>query len=213
MEMPDYPSNNKDEKEVPEKKERQTKVAKVVDGEVSINNPTIQSKMAESFGRMWQYVAQDVLIPAAKDMVSDAVAQATDSLLFGESRGGAARRKTHNSSGKNGYVSYNRYSASQHVNARDEPGVVTNYSKRARATHDFGEILVKTRLEGEAVVDQLFEIVSKYDVATVADLYDLVGLSPTFTDEKWGWTDLRGSNVRRVRKGFSIELPSPEYID
>jgi hypothetical protein len=65
----------------------------------------------------------------------------------------------------------------------------------------------------ENVVDNLFELVSRYESATVADLYELVGLNSTHTDHKWGWTDLHGAGVTRIRGGYLLDLPEPEPLD
>jgi len=86
-------------------------------------------------------------------------------------------------------------------------------SRRGRASHDFDEIILATRVEGEEVIERLFDLVSRYEAATVADLYELVGVSGNYTDDKWGWTDVRGSGVTRVRNGYLLDLPKPEPID
>jgi hypothetical protein len=86
-------------------------------------------------------------------------------------------------------------------------------SQRGRAKHDFDEIVLDQRAEAEEVIDRLYDVVNKYEQATVADLYDLVGLSSTHTDHKWGWTDLRGAGVSRIRDGYLLDLPDPEPLD
>jgi len=49
-----------------------------------------------------------------------------------------------------------------------------------------------------------------YENVSVADLYELTGVQSAHTDQKWGWVDLRGSNVERTRQGgYVIALPEP----
>lgn len=86
-------------------------------------------------------------------------------------------------------------------------------SQRGRARHDFDEIVLDERAEAEEVIDKLYEVVSRYEFATVADLYDLVGLPSNHTDHKWGWSDLRGAGVSRIRDGYLLDLPDPEPLD
>ena len=86
-------------------------------------------------------------------------------------------------------------------------------SRRARASHDFDEIILASRVEAEEVIDRLFDLVSRYESATVADLYEMVGVTGNFTDDKWGWTNIRGAGVTRVRNGFLLDLPRPEPLD
>ena len=35
----------------------------------------------------------------------------------------------------------------------------------------------------------------------------LVGVSGNYTDNKYGWTDIRNASVIRVRDGYMIKLP------
>jgi hypothetical protein len=152
-----------------------------------------------------RYVAFDVLLPAAKDMVVESFTQGIEKLIFGDSR---RRGSTPPMAGPTGYVSYNRYSM-----AGRSSGPSRAISRQARARHNFDEIILDDRVEAESVVDNLFELVSRYESATVADLYELVGLSSNHTDHKWGWTDLHGAGVTRIRGGYLLDLPEPEPLE
>lgn len=79
--------------------------------------------------------------------------------------------------------------------------------------HDFDEIVLDTRHEAELVLDNLEELIKQYGQATVTDLYDLVNITSSFADEKWGWTDLSHANVSHVRDGYLLNLPKPETLD
>jgi hypothetical protein len=68
------------------------------------------------------------------------------------------------------------------------------------------------RAEAEEVIDRLFDVVSRYGSASVADLYELVGLDSTHTDHKWGWEELTGAGVSRIRGGYLLDLPEPEPL-
>lgn len=152
-----------------------------------------------------RYVLFDVLLPAAKDMIVEAGSQGIEKLIFGDSR---RRGSTHPQTGPTGHISYNRYSAGSRVT-----GPQRAISRQARARHNFDEIILDQRTEAEEVIDRLFDLVSKYDSATVADLYELVGLASTHTDHKWGWTDLYGAGISRIRGGYLLDLPEPQPID
>ena len=41
----------------------------------------------------------------------------------------------------------------------------------------------------------------------IADLYDLVGMDSNYTDNRYGWTNLRSAQVVRVRDGYLLKLP------
>lgn len=152
----------------------------------------------------FQYVIFGVLIPAAKDALAEAGAQGIEKLIFGDTR----KQRSGPVSGPTGYVQYNRYN----MGARDHGPPGRQLSRRARAQHAFDEIVLTSRQEAEDVIDRLFDLVGQYGAASVADLYDLVGAQATHTDHKWGWEDLQGAGVSRVRGGFLLDLPDPEPL-
>lgn len=153
-----------------------------------------------------EYVAFGVLLPAAQDMVLDAISGGAERIIKGETR----RRRTTSAppSGPSGFVSYNRYSMGGQ-RAQEPPRYV---SHRARASHNFDEIVLTSRAEAEEVIERMYDIIGRYDSVTVADFYELVGTPSAHTDHKWGWVDLRGAGVARVRNGYLIDLPTPEVL-
>jgi hypothetical protein len=153
-----------------------------------------------------RYAVMEVLLPAARDMVWETGSEYLRSLMFGESR---RRGSSPPPSGPTGYVNYARYS---HNMGGPRTGPQRALSRQARSQHDFDELVLDDRVEAEAVIDRLFDIVERYDSATVADLYELVGLTPTHTDNRWGWTDLHGAGVSRIRGGYLLDLPEPEPL-
>lgn len=214
----EFPSNsrytNRDQKTgdkpLPEKK----KVDQVVQSEVVRRKKPLGKRFTETFfggdsKGVWEYVAFDVLIPAAKDTFADAVSQGVERMIFGEARSVSRR---HGRRPNDSYISYNRYS-SRRPDPREERRDRPQISRRARASHDFDEIILATRVEADEVLERLFDLVDKYETATVADLYDLVGISGNYTDDKWGWTDLRTSGITRVSQGYLLDLPRPEPLD
>jgi len=87
-------------------------------------------------------------------------------------------------------------------------------SRKSRSTHNFDEIYFESRHEADDVLGRLYDLLSQYDQATVGDFYELSGITESFTDQKWGWTDLQGSRVTRSRGGaYLVELPRPEPLD
>ena len=207
METPDYPTNNRYEREAKPSRENKN-IKRVVNGKV-VRKRKQQQGFAAAFQDIFGYVAKDVFIPYAKDMVSDAIVQGTDRLLFGESRNRPAARRT--SGGGNGRVSYNRYSKPS-APRRPDPAP-RQVPERSRGMHQFDDIILASRIEADEVIDRLYDLLSQYEVVTVADFYELLGISPKYTDENWGWTDLRGATARRVRTGFMLDLPEPTYLD
>lgn len=201
-----YPSNSqfklqKPEPPTPEPK----KVEKVTTGVVKQQKKGLGRKIVETFVgedvvNVRQYLIHDVLVPAIKSTLSDMVQGGIEMMLFGERKGTKTRRD-----GNRSYVSYNSYSAPD--NKRRE------MTQQSRARHDFGDIVLQTRGEAEEVLSHLVDLTIDYGQATVSDLYDLVGITGQFTDNKYGWTDLSRASISRTRDGYVLVLPRPILID
>jgi hypothetical protein len=149
----------------------------------------------------FEYMVVNSVVPAMKEMMLDAVNAGVERLIYGESRPG--RRSP--AAGPLGYVAYNRMQQ-----RGPEPRTQTQLPRPSRMRHAFDEIVINSRQEAEEVLDQMYDVISRYEAVTVADLYELTGLESSHADQKWGWEDLRGSSVGRVRGGgYLLELPDP----
>ena len=192
------------------------KVTRITEGEVVRRKQPLGKRFTQLFvagdsHTVTQYVIFDVILPAAKDMIADAVSQGVERMIFGEARTASRRAASPGSS----YVSYNRYSSSptRVGGTPRDTNPAGRMSRQARATHNFDEVILPTRREAEEVLDFLHDLLTRYETVSVSDLYELVGETGNFTDEKWGWTDLAGASVSRVRDGYLLNLPRPVPID
>jgi len=190
------------------------KIEQVTSGPVKHQKKSFGRKITDTFledntKSVGNYVFYDVLIPAAKAMVSDMVSGGIEMLLFGGRKGSRTARD-----GNRSYVNYNSASYSRydprHGSTR---GSEREMSRVGRTRHDFGEIILETRGEAEEVLSHLVDLTIDYQMASVADLYDLVGIASNFTDNKYGWTDLRHASVSRVHGGYLINLPRTQVIE
>ena len=57
------------------------------------------------------------------------------------------------------------------------------------------------------------EIMEEYHIVRVADLYDLVGVTGDYTDNNYGWTNIRNAKIVRVRDGYKIDMPRALPLD
>jgi len=184
------------------------KVEPVVTGDVKRRKKPLGKRFHETFlggdaRGAAQYVVFNVLIPAAKEMLVEAGAKGVERLVYGES---TRMRTPSRSANTPGHFAYNR------VGTSDRPPAA-QISRRARARHDFDEIVIETRGEAEEVLERMYDLLSRYESVSVADLYELTGVQSAHTDQKWGWTDLRGSGLDRTRQGgYVINLPEPQPL-
>lgn len=192
---------NKDKtKEEPTKK----KVEKVVSGNVKTKKRNEVLKLADIFtsedvSTVKSHIFSDVLVPSIKKMVSDAVKTGIDMILYGDSD--ASRTKSPASK-----VSYSKF-----YNEPNYKAVYDGYSKRE--TYEYNNIVLETRGDAEAVLMALEDMIDQYDIASVADLYDLVGIVGSYTDNKYGWTSVRSARIERVRDGYVIRMPKALPLD
>ena len=154
--------------------------------------------IAEDVHSVKDYIIQEVLLPAAKKVISEMVSSGIDMLLYGES-------KPKNRDRRDSRVSYTKY----YERERDyERGTRT----RVRG-YDYDDIILDTRREAEEVLDRMQDLIDTYGMVSVADLYDLVGINGSYTDNKYGWTHLRSADVQRVRDGYLLKLPKALPFD
>ena len=67
--------------------------------------------------------------------------------------------------------------------------------------------------EARDVLARMDELIDTYGMVSVADLYDLVGISGNYTDNKYGWTNIKSARIVRVRDGYRIEMPRAMVIE
>lgn len=158
-------------------------------------------------------VVLDVIIPGTRDILFDAFEAGLQRMIYGESsrrrRGGIIPTGYGNQPPRIDYGSLSRGP----VGSRSSPSQDRTLSRRSRERQEFDELIIPSRQEAEEVIDQMFEILSRYGTVSVADLYALTGVRSSHTDMKWGWSDLRGTKPIRLRNGgFLLDLPEPEPL-
>lgn len=188
--------NSHKSKEKVEKQEK--KVERVVSGPVRQRKKSEVRKLADVFvsediSNVKQYVLMDVLVPAIKKAISDIVTNGIDMVLYGET-GRSSKRESGASR-----VSYRSYYEKERDRREDRGRVRTGY--------DFDEYILKTRAEAEEVLSQMDDLIDRYQVVSVADYCELIGVRSNYTDNNYGWTNIRNASVVRSRDGWVIKLP------
>lgn len=184
------------------------RVSKVVKGNVRTKKKSEIRKftdvfVAEDIGSVKSYLVDEVVVPGAKRLFVDAVKYGIDMLIFGD-RG----RARGNSSGAP-HVSYRNYWEDR----RDDDRRYSNNNSKSRSWYDYDDFIFESRGEADYVLSQMEDLLDRYKMVTVLDLYDLVGKSCDHTANKYGWLSLRSAKVTRVRDGYVIDLPKAAPID
>lgn len=185
------------------------KQRKVIKGAVTVKKQSFGQKFADAFfGEdivdVKSYIIQDVLVPTIKATISDVIGGGVEMLLFGKV-GGRTRSRT-NSGYFNGYTPY----GTAYSNPNNQTGRPNTSYNRPDNRYGVQEIIFGNRDEAAEVLDAMIDCLQRYDgMVSVADLYDMVGITGAYTDHGWGWTDLSSASVRRVRNGYMLVLPRP----
>jgi len=213
MEPSEFPPNSEASKGLT----NQPRVQRVTITDAKTKKRSTRRKFSEAFvagdvKNAIAYTVFDILLPEARDLLWSVVSGGFEKWLFGDGRRRGPSGYTQSQWGSPSYTQqyqYNRISSGGPLMS----GATRAQSRAARAKHNFDDIILGSRNEAEEVITQMFEVMNHYGQVSVADLYDLVGLSASHTDYKWGWTNLRGAGTSRDRDGYLLDLPDPEPID
>lgn len=232
-----YPSNANFKPSVPVRSEpiavdkiqdNRPKVNKIIKGGITTKKPTLITKFSNFFlgsdsKTVTEYVVQDIFVPAIKNTiveaiyaVSDGVGNGFEMLFFGDrarGRRGAVRRGYSQGGGQSSYYNYSSISAQQQPVRRGEPPLRAQ-SVVARSRHKLDDVVIDSRADAEEVLFHLVDLVQDYGSASISDFFSLVGINTEYTDQQYGWRNLEGANVLRLREGgYTLNLPRPVFLD
>lgn len=150
-----------------------------------------------------RYVAAEILLPAFRNLLVDATSKGVERIVYGDSAYQRPRtqqyqpRVTYNTPINRGPLQGNR---------PDQP------SRSPRARSESSELVFSSRSDAEAVLDRLGDIIDQFDIASVADLNEIVGIATSHIDNKWGWDNIRFAEIRQTRDGFVLNLPPAQSL-
>lgn len=208
MNNTDYTPNSHKFKAEQQASTEKKKVDKVISGTAK-RKPDTARKLTNLFApgdmsSIKEYLIMDIIVPATKKMVSEIVRNGIDMLMWGESGRGK------NYSGNSDKVSYRSYYGSNDSNRNSN----NNSGSRTRSVFDYDNIVIPTRQEAEEVIRRMDEIIEIYQMVSVADLYDLCGITDhNYMNAKYGWMNIRTAEVVRVRDGYVLKLPRAMPLD
>lgn len=195
------PNSHKSREEQNDTPRGREKAERVVTGTAKVKQKNEIRKIADAFvpedvSNIKSYFIWDVLVPNAKKAILDIVCMC---LNIDD-------------------PSYKRKSTGSKISYRDyydrgDSRRSSNDSRRS-TRFEYDDILIPTRGEAEAALDQMDDMIRRYKFVSVLDLYDICGLdSPPYTSDKYGWIDLRTARVVPVRDGYILKLPRAVPFD
>ena len=190
-----YPSNSHKSKQEQKQGGERKKMEKVTTGTVKTKNNELRKFrdvfIAEDAKTVKDHLWMDVLVPNVKKIIVDLIQDGISLLVYGTT----GTRKNNTPAGR---VSYGSLYKTQNER-RPQEGLRTSYN--------YADVTLESRADAEDVLDRLREAINEYGSASVADLYDLIGITGEFTDNKYGWVNLANADIQRVRDGYLLKLP------
>jgi hypothetical protein len=201
--MDEYPAQS-------HKSREQRQIQPVTTGEARIREAPWGRKLRENFIQasapsVWRTMLWDVLLPGARDVISDGLHEGVDLFLSGRGNGGGFRRT-------NRYGGSSQSLISKHNPDRALGGRPQREAPDARDRHDMNVYEIDSRVEAEEVLTQMNMLIDEYDICTFADFLQMVRITPAHTDYKFGWESIADSRVIHSRGSYYLDLPRPIQI-
>lgn len=155
------------------------------------------------------YMFFDVFVPSVRDTIYNMFTKGLERVLYDLT----GRQLMRTSNPQQSRIQFSNPIRRDPREAQSQATTGPHPTRQApRNSYDIGEFIFETREEAELVVEQLMAIADQYDYATVGQLYGMMGWDVTFTDQRWGWTNLSTVEIKHVKAGYLIELPVPESV-
>lgn len=192
-----------------ERAKQPPKLEPIITGKVQLRKEPLWKRVLEAFfgdpgeRSIGDHILFDVIIPGARDLTVNSLNDGIDQVFYGESR---SSRRRPQSQGQVTRTNYTNYANQPRHPAAREP-------KQVRSVRDYKDVLFETRSEADMILSRMIDHVLDFGRVSVADLYDLCGVTEEFTDYNFGWTDLTFSSIRHTRGGYFLDLPEPVTLN
>lgn len=158
--------------------------------------------ISEDYRNVKSHVFDEVVVPGIKRLVSDVIKNAIDWLLYGVAKGPTSAI----GNGIRG-LEYNRIYNSAISNRGGYTQQSTQLNNTRSGIRDLDVISFDSRSDAELVLIRLQEVADTYELVSVADFYDIIGQTHSFTDNNWGWADLSNAKVVLINGRWVIKFP------
>jgi len=194
------------EKELTEAFDKETRPGSVMESKKSLGRKFAETFVSEDVESVKSYIFSDVVIPMIKDLIVGVINQGTDMIFYGRGSGSNYRGRSSSKYGSASYQSY--YNGGKQKASTGQP------------TRDTSEITFDTRKLAWDVLEEMRAVIEQYDNLSIIDYHDIVEkvtgfvASSNYTDDRYGWTDLNGVDVKMVRGGrYILTLPKAVLLD
>lgn len=206
--MEQYPSNSiKHRKKMLEKEQQEKRLKSVV------KQPAVKRKkseirkftdefITESVSKVNNHIFKDILFPSIKEIIWKVLTDSVNMIFYPNDP-------------KRSSVPASRVSYRDCYGNTGNASPIRDYSSNSRTASDLApdECIFMDRGSAEIVLYRLQEELNIYGLVTVADFKQLSGIHEEYTDNNFGWTNLKTCKVLPTNGGYYIRLPKPYPID
>jgi hypothetical protein len=191
------------------------KIEQVVQGDVV--KPSFFRRLRDTFianraDTVGEFVIWDIFIPALKNTIADSGKSFIDNMFY-DRRTGVMPSSIVGTMVNQSIGQYQNQQRTNYNSMGNQIPSGPSISRQGRAMHDFKEIGIPTRVQAEALIAQLLWHIENYNAVTVSDFYQMCGITPDYTDDKFGWTDISGTGILMRGSKYVIDLPRPIQLD
>lgn len=180
--------------------------AKLVKQKKTLSMTIAEAFVGDGTNGVGGYILNDVLIPAFKNLVTDAVTSGIEMLVYGETKGRTRRDRERGPK----IINYSSFSRSRD---RDEYDDRPRRSRRPALDDPFDleSIYFEDHTDAEDVLDEMCDRAKDYGQVSVGDYFEIAGLDgATHAHYRWGWEEeISRARITHKRRGYAILLPDP----
>lgn len=162
------------------------------------------------------YLNEEIILPSIKNIIVEAVTSGINMAIFGDHGRPASRPLNQNRTVYRPETDYatrpsrtSRYTSAQPAPSKRGPEMIRS------VRYGVDEYPIESRMDANNVLTMLHEYADRYDYVSVADYYDLLGVSSAHTDHNFGWSfeEILKAVVTPLRGGgYIINLPPVSEI-
>lgn len=162
------------------------------------------------------YVGHEIIAPAVKNVVADAIKGGVDGLLYGrEGVGRSYQGPSRNYTASNTRTNYAKtgYSRGPRDDRQGDGYHKSSPDRRPRFSSE--SYIIRTRDEASFVLSELRSNAEQYGFISIADFKEMVGADDgVYSENNYGWMfeTLEHAGVRPNRNGYVIVLPPAEVL-
>ena len=159
------------------------------------------------------YLNEEIILPSIKNIIVEAVTSGINMAVFGDHSRPSSRPNVPN---RTVYRPETDYASRTSRNTSAQPAPSKRGPEMIRSVkYGVDEYPIESRMDANNVLTMLHEYADNYDYVSVADYYDLLGVSSVYTDHNFGWSfeEILKAVVTPLRGGgYIINLPPVSEI-